>query len=162
MLRIILFDTLLCVCCAYALWRGGAPERWTAVIFLAAVLVAIPILHAHPRPFVTAGALMLIVDLLMLLALAVIALKANRDWPMWVAAWQAIGVGTHLVMVFDTQIMRLVYGIMHAALSYPMLLTLVIGTLRHRQRLKTYGVDASWVNSSSRIAAGPRTGSVAD
>lgn len=80
MLRIALFLAILILCCGYALWRGGAPERLAAATFASALVRA----HVDHR-FIETETGLLVVDGILLLVLIAIALKADRGWPLLVA-----------------------------------------------------------------------------
>lgn len=83
------------------------------------------------------------IDLIMLVALLAIALKAQRYWPMWVSTVHLDLTATHLVM-FAPETQAWSYWAMQALLSYPAPILLAAGTYRHRQRLRRYGTDPPW------------------
>jgi hypothetical protein len=102
-----------------------------------------------------------IVDAVCLVAFLVLALRANRFWPLWVAGLQLIGTAGHAVKLADPEIIRRAYQIVLVFWSYPMLLLIVLGTWRHQQRLARFGVDRSWSSSwarSGRTRGGGPTG----
>lgn len=137
------FLTLLLGSCAYAFFRGGAPERIGAGILIAATAAsALTLLASRNRYFATEISTMW-VDIAMTLAFLALALRAQRYWPMWVSMVQIDMVATHLVMFSpDTQAWS--YWAMQALWSYPAPILLAAGTFRHRRRIKRYGSDPSW------------------
>jgi hypothetical protein len=124
----LIFDPLFLACFAYAMWNGGAPERIGAAIFCAGVLLTLLEFPGVAAGFRTVETGIFVVDIVTLVAFLILALRAERFWPLWMAAFQALGTAGHLVKIW----------------SYPMLLVLALGTWRHRQRLARLGVDKSW------------------
>jgi hypothetical protein len=84
------------------------------------------------------------IDLTLLAGLVVIALKADRLWPMVLAAFQLDSAAIHMLKLFDADMISITYALMVAIWSYPMLLILAIGTLRHQRRLAQFGEDRAW------------------
>ena len=155
------FYTILTSCCLYALLRGGPPERVGAIIFALSALLTTAAWSTHRTRYVSIEVGVLVVDLAMLAALVVLALRAERFWPIWVAAFQIIGTAGHAVKAWDPAVLRLGYGFALALWSYPMLLLLVAGTWCHRRRLKRLGADISWSSSFARSGAKRRAGRTA-
>lgn len=144
--NILVYYLLLVACWAYAVIRGGQPERLGAS-FLAifSVLTAAAIPDATRFRFLEIGAL--VVDLLCLAAFVMLALRADRFWPLWVAALQLLGVASHGVKFSEPDLIPTTYSFMLSIWSYPMILLMIIGTWRHQRRLARYGVDRSWSTS---------------
>ena len=84
----------------------------------------------------------------MLGLLLVIALRANRDWPIAIAAMQVFQVIGQLLKLADRDMPILVYWIGTVVWAYPMLILLLLGTVRHRNRVKRLGPEVSWSRSS--------------
>lgn len=143
--------------CAYALWRGAQPERFVASLFLAAFVLSIMANRLgrqwHGIEIGTLG-----VDVALLACLMVIAFRANRYWPIGIAAMQLLQVAGHLLKLADPRMLPLLYWISSVVWAYPMLVLLWLGTLRHRNRVIRSGPESSWSGSSNRSAAtGPRS-----
>jgi uncharacterized membrane protein YfcA len=151
MARILLFNALLLLACGYALWRGGGPEKAVAALFLLAAITTRLIGMALAERFARVELQLLAIDLLLLVGLIAVALRADRFWTMTVAAMQVIAVGVHAAKLLSPEFTRWVYAVMLAVWSYPMLVLLVLATWRHRQRLIRNGVDPSWSGSSPRL-----------
>ncbi len=147
MTYVYLFNACLFLVCGYAFWGGGAPERATGLIFLvaAAASYTVPYSHFH----VVEGPLFA-VDLLTLAALTVIALTANRYWPLYIAAIQLLTVGIHAVKAYEPELVYWLYNWASAVLAYPTLILLVIGVARHRERVALLGGDRPWSSGGSR------------
>lgn len=160
MLPAYAYLTILLICWAYALLRGGAPERIGAsVIGLGSVLSLV----AASSPGARFGSVEVGVFLVDIAAFAVflgLALRAERHWPLWVAALQAIGTAGHAAKLADPQVIPLAYAFVLAFWVYPMLFLVVMGTWQHQRRLAKFGVDKSWSSSSDLSGTRPPTGPI--
>jgi hypothetical protein len=144
MLRIAIFLILLIGTCAYALWRGGAPERIAAAAMLAACVGSAIVRSDVELRFTQIETGLFLIDILLLAILFAVALKADRGWPMLVTALHLATVGAHAVKLVDPGMIRVTYVVMIAFWSWPMVLALAIGTWRHRSRLTARGHDLDW------------------
>jgi hypothetical protein len=160
MLQSILYDALAVACWLYAMLRGGAPERIGASIVLLGSGLTFA---AVSSPAVRFGSLeigIFLVDVAALLSFLVLALRAERLWPLWVTALQAIGTTAHAVKLVDPTVIRWAYAFALAFWSYPMLAIIATGTRNHQKRLARFGVDKSWSSSSLRSAPRPPAGPI--
>lgn len=149
MVIMIAFLLLLFGVCAYALWRGGQPERLVAAVFLlGAVLSGFVQGPQWQWRGVEIG--ILTIDATMLVLLVWIALRADRYWPIAVAAMQVLQVVGHLLKLADPRMLPLLYWISNVVWAYPMIAVLGLGTLRHRNRVKRSGAERHWSVSSPR------------
>lgn len=144
MIRILVFDMLNLAVILYAMSRGGGPERLAALLLLAARLATLVMPFDYHSTFRTINWGNFLVDLSLLVALMLLATRANRFWPMWMASIQLLTIGMHAVRVYDVQIIAIVYSRLSGQLAYPMLAMLALGVWRHRQRLSAFGSDPSW------------------
>lgn len=149
--RVILFAILLLLASGYAVARGGGPERVVGLSLLLAFVLSILFQQPLAARFVSLEWGVLAVDFGLLLVLLAVALYADRFWPLWVAALQALGTGGHLVRGMDHGIEPIAYAILLASWSYPMILLLAVGTLRYQRRQKL-GPTFDW--SRSGVAGG--------
>lgn len=128
----------------YAAAQGGAPERLVAAM-LAVAAAATTLL---PRPSLVAydavfwGVVW--VDLALLIALVAVAATADRFWPMWLAALQLITLATHGVRGYDSSLLPWAYWLLAGKIAYPMMLLLVVGTVRHRERKHAGLPEFAW------------------
>lgn len=136
--------------CLYALLRGGAPERAVALVMILGVVASRFVLSPVPHRYQGVEIGDLIVDGLVLAAFLVIALRANRFWPMGMVMLHGMSVLAHLLKFWDVKLIRAAYLVMLAIWIYPQLLLLVLGTYRHRKRIKDNGSDPSWSGSWRR------------
>jgi len=153
MLPLPAYYAILTVFVAYVFLRGGAPERWAAAILGVGSVLSTLFISARPLRFSSVESGVFAIDVLVLVAFLILALRAERYWTLWVAALQLIGTAGHAVKLVDSHVIRLVYAFMMAFWTYPMLLCVLVGTWRHRQRLARFGADRSWSTSSVRSAA---------
>lgn len=156
MLPLPVFWALVVSTCLYALWRGGAPERIGAAIFIIGGLLSAAAISARPVRFLSIESGVLAVDLAMLAAFVVLALRAERFWPIWMTALHIVSTAGHAVKAVDPAMIRLGYAFAMAFWAYPMLLLLVAATWCHRRRLKRNGADISWSSSLNRSGPPPK------
>ena len=90
--------------------------------------------HALDIRFYGFSAPIFAVDTALLLALIALAVRANRFWPMWVAALQLLSLGIHTTVAIYPTILPSVYNRTAGAIAYPMIVLLIIGTARHYRR----------------------------
>ena len=136
-----------------ALWRGAGPERCVAGVNLGMVVLdrLYHLAAGAPVHFANIDPGHLVIDLAAFAALAAIALKANRFYPICLAAIQLLAVTSHVVRAINPAIGWLAYAILIIAPSY--LLTAVFGAgvgwhlLHRRKRAGT----PSWLTSSGRL-----------
>ena len=147
----IFYWTVLILCAAYILRRGGAPERVGIAILVVGSLASTAAATAdYGARFQSVEAGMFAVDVAVLAAYLVLAIKAERFWPLWVTGFHSVGVATHGAMLVSPDVVPWAYAVGQALWGYPMLLAQVIGTRRHQQRLAQFGADRSWTSSSAR------------
>ncbi|MES2753163.1 MAG: hypothetical protein V4659_00710 [Pseudomonadota bacterium] len=123
----------------------------TAALFAAAGIGTALI----PRPLNVYGSVFWGVawlDLAMLLALVVLALLADRFWPIWLAALQLVMIGFHGVRGYDPTILPYAYWFLVGKLAYPQMALLIAGTVLHRRRRAAGQRDFAW--TFQRQAAG--------
>lgn len=146
----LVFLLLLIATTAYALTFGGTPERIGAALYAAACLFSLAVVSAVPYRFRSVELGIFIVDVLLFIAFVLLALRANRYWPIWVSGLLGLGVLGHLAMMLRPQVIAWAYAAILSIWSYPILLLVCVGTAAHRVRLKRNGADHSWTPSSGR------------
>ena len=111
MTHVLFFNALLVLVCGYAFRAGGAPERWTAAVFIvgAAATFVAPFYNAL-RPYAQVEPMLLAVDVLMLAGLVGIALRADRFWPLYVSALHIIAIAIHGVKAFEPDLVPWMYA----------------------------------------------------
>ncbi|GAB5486497.1 MAG: hypothetical protein Pars2KO_00670 [Parasphingorhabdus sp.] len=146
-MRIAFFLLVLAAVVIYAIYRGGTPERAVASVALLAVSLD-PFVHSvTPVAYSKMDPGHLVIDVIVWGAFLWVALRANRFWPLCVVSLQTIALVAHIAKLMDVSIHPQAYFIMQVASSYPLLITLAIGTYCHQRRLKEHGTDPSWRSS---------------
>lgn len=142
MLSIVVFYVCLTVVLAYALWRGGEPERLVAIMLVvAAVATSLLPFHQHSSfHHVEWGELA--IDATLCAALVVVAAYADRFWPIYMAAIQLLTTLLHLSVAYEPHVVPLVYERLAAWMAYPVLAILAVGVARHQLRGDQF--DWSW------------------
>lgn len=158
MVKLLFFNALLMACCGYALWRGGAPERIGAAIILFGTALTVVAASGSANRFGSVEVGIFVVDVAGSVAFLILALRAERFWPLWMTALQAIETAGHAVKLVDPIVMRWAYAFVLAIWMYPMLVLLAVGTWRHQTRLTRFGEDRSWSNFSAPSAPQPEAG----
>jgi len=123
--------------CGAALWKGDRLEQWGGGLCFLAWLATI--LIQDDVSAATEQLLLLSVDTAVLAGLGFLAWKAERSWPVWAAACQAITVAVHLAKFVDFRIPQFAYISALVLASYGVLVALAIGTWvawREREALK--------------------------
>lgn len=160
MLQSAVYFSLVFACWMYAMLRGGAPERIGITILAVGSVLTVVAVSAPARRFGSVEIGIFLVDVAALVGFLILAMRAERLWPLWVTSLQAIGTTAHAVKLVDPEIIRWAYAFALAFWSYPMLFLLVLGTWNHQRRLAKFGVDKSWSNSSAPSAPVPRGGPI--
>jgi hypothetical protein len=144
MLRVYAFAALLVLTSGYALWRGGAPERIVASGLLFAYAATVLSWSPLPSRFYGVELNVFAVDLALFAMLMGVAWRADRGWPLLVAALQLDAVGAHVVKLVAPDTIRVAYALLIAVWSWPTQMILAVGTWRHVARVRAIGSDRAW------------------
>ena len=147
-----IFDALLLISCVFALWKGGAPERLTAITFIVGDLLSLGTLVFRKGQFLHEEFGLFAVDAVVLGALGIVAVRSTRWWPLFLAGLQLDGVLVHLIHFVAPNAIPIAYLNATALWSYPMVLILAGGTWRHMVRLRVRGTDPAWKPHNLSIA----------
>ena len=158
MLNTIVYLVLLIACCVYACLRGGAPERIAAAIIAVGSVLTYAAMPTAATSYHSVRLDAFLIDLACLAGFLILALRAERYWPLWVTALQIIGIAGHGVKLADPDVIRRAFAFALAFWSYPMLLLIALGTWRHQVRLARFGTDPSWSSFSARSDRPPPSG----
>ena len=134
MLRIALFSALLIGATGYALWRGRADERLTAMVCIAASLASLVLMGPVRLRYSNIEIGVLVVDILTLIAFIYVALRSDRFWPLWVSGLQLTTSIAHLLKALEPNLLPLAYAAAGRSWGYPILIILAIGTWRGERR----------------------------
>ena len=147
--NVIIFNLCLVAVCGYALVRGGAPERIVAALLLLAAGATYVAQAQDSLVFHDVEFDILLIDLALLAGLVLVALHADRFWPLWMIGFHGVTVMVHAAKAFQPDLVPLMYGMAVGKLAYPVLAILAIGTWRHRTRARRFGADRSWSGFST-------------
>lgn len=147
-LQAIIFGLL-----ALSAWRwGGGPER-----ILAGVLIWFSLgdtlnhwLFEVETHYMTVDTGHMVIDLVALAVSFAVALRANRLYPLWFAAFQLLAMMAHLARDVAQEASPIAYLIMYIGPSYCQIIVLALGIWCHRRRVLRYGPYRSWRSSSPR------------
>jgi len=158
----LLFLALLVLCTLYALWAGGAPERIGASIYALSVAATFLIVaKPHQQTWLNLEVGAFAIDAATFAIFVVIALRADRFWPLWVSALLGVAVLGHLARMVMPDTFWRAYAFVLSFWSYPILALMALGTFLHRRRLARKGADRSWASSSGRSDPAPPAGPTA-
>jgi hypothetical protein len=122
----VIYMVLLAGTCALAFWNGDLPERIGGTIFLAASFLS-PALQAA-EPFASPELGIMAVDIAALAMLVALALASDRFWPLWATSFHLIATVSHVAATAKVAVPA-AYAINHVFWAYPMLLSLLAGTI---------------------------------
>lgn len=140
MLRFSIQVALLLLVFAFALWRGGKPEKYVASIYVGLLLAGIG------YRIVTGGwsesaygglhVYRFICDVVVLACVFAVALRFDRWWVLWVGSVQLLPVMAHLIRAADLPLEPLVYAIMERWPGWIAILLTGFGTWQAARRRK--------------------------
>lgn len=148
MIHILIYYAIALATCWFAFRHGGVPERIVAIGFLLAASASSMLAFADRPAFRSVDGALLSIDLALLAGLVVVALFANRFWPIWVSALHLLAIAVHGVRAYDPSLVPWMYAAAISKIAYPMLALLVAGTERHRRRTSSHGIDPDWSPAS--------------
>lgn len=117
---------------AFALWRGSAIERLVAIANILAwtttMVVQDRLSWANPLSWVDPQWGVLTVDAAFAILLLMLAARKDRTWLLFAAAFQVLGVVTHVAMIVDDGFRAQTYLSGLIIWSYLVLASLGVGT----------------------------------
>lgn len=144
MIHIYVFYAVQALICLFAFVSGGRPERLAALLLLLAALgnAALP---NHPGvSFHMVEGPAALIDLVLMASLVALSVRANRFWPLWLAALQLLAIAIHGVKAFEPVLVPWMYAGAAGKIAYPMMAVLMMGVWRHRRRIAEFGADPDW------------------
>lgn len=128
--QLIGMSFMLLVACL-ALWKGGLPERIAGPTMLVAATISS--FSADYRWIEPQYAIMTI-DVTMLLFLVILALKADRWWPIWGAGLQLLGIVIHGAFAAQQLVVSRAYMFALNIIGYLVVGSLLVGTIAYMIR----------------------------
>lgn len=116
-------------------FRWGGIDEWLAAVALMLATLASNLVDTSAYVHTETG--MLTVDVVLVFGLLVLALRSDRFWPMWAAAFQLVGTMFHFASMTETGNFAWAYYVALIFWSYPVAIALGVGTWlegRHRPR----------------------------
>lgn len=135
--------TLLVV--AYAAARGDSPERWCAAAIGIECIVDL-VLHftIGPRSFREFDLSRMLFDVMKAVVFVAIALRANRIYPLAIAASSLVAVIGSVPALVSKEGWTQAYWAMTNTPTYIQVIVLAAGTVAHRKRLARVGRYNCW------------------
>lgn len=115
-----------------ALWLGGWPERLAGTAMVAAWFASAIILSRIKLWGLEIE--VMVVDLALFSVVLAIALRSDRWWPLWAAAFLGLIVLVHFAVILDQRIWGRAYFVASNIFSYLTMLAVLIGALSRRAR----------------------------
>lgn len=138
-----------------ALWRGAGPERWSAAVFIC-MFVLDRLYHfilGQGAQYGTMDVGHFCIDLIATIAFVAIALRANRIYPLCLAALQVIAVISHVIRAISPAVAGGAYSILMIAPSYLQIAVFGTGLCLHLRRSQKFRHYPSWLVSSPHSQA---------
>lgn len=142
------FVTLLLLCTFYALAAGGAPEKVAALLYPLSCAASY-YSWTQARTWHEIEIAVLAIDVFTFALFCLLAVRANRFWPIWVSALLGLGVLAHLARVVEPGLFWWAYAVALTIWSYPIVALIALGTWAHRRRRARLGADPAWSNPPS-------------
>lgn len=115
--------------CSFAFWRGGRPERAVAAAVIVAWLGSAVL--ENQRDWISPQWGDLLVNGAFLALLIGLALRTDRRWTLWAAAFQLLGVVTYVARMADPRVGALAPYQAVVIWSYLVMIALAVGTWLH-------------------------------
>ncbi|MBB6122436.1 hypothetical protein [Sphingobium subterraneum] len=127
----ILFTGLVLFCCGYSIIKGGRDGRTVSAMFILAGLVSIP--AGSPQEWTHTNVWALLIDVLLLIGLARVALQTQFYWPVWMVGLHIGSIATHFATVGVKDLDPDLYFSMQSFWSLPELIIMAIGIAADRR-----------------------------
>lgn len=141
MLSPYIYHALLLGVCVYAFLAGRSEERIAAAICAVATVATRLVLSPTINRYSQIEAGVFLVDLAVLAGFAVIALRSERFWPLWIAGLQLATTIAHILKAARFELIPEVYAAAARFWVYPIFLIIVVGTWRTHKRHRLEGMD---------------------
>jgi len=112
--------------CGFAVLSGGRAEKFSGAVLLAGHFITTYAQDLSRWAGPHYG--ILGIDLLVLAVLIAVALRSDRTWALFAAAFHLLTVLTHVATGLDTQVHALAYAVVLNLLGYLVYLALALGT----------------------------------
>ena len=145
MIHVAAFHAAFILCAWYALTAGGRPERAAMLAQAVALILTLLSRFSHVYgDFVSLKFWWAIIDGLLLMVLTLIALRADRLWPIILAGLQLSASFVHLAKTIYPDLPASGYAVLLQMWSWPMLAVTAWGTRQHQKRIRCFGSEPDW------------------
>lgn len=144
MIHMFAFAAAFLACLLFVFSAGGKPERFAITAQLIALLLSLTAISFRAIPAKGLPIGLALVDFALALALGLLALRANRIWPIVLAGMQVATVFAHLAKLLSFPMPAAGYVIFVQLWAWPMLILTAVGTYRHRSRTRNFGEEPDW------------------
>ncbi|WP_374406275.1 hypothetical protein [Pelagerythrobacter sp.] len=129
---------LLFVATMLAFWKGGWPERSIAVIMVAWAAADFMLHNAfsHAEIYEVVDLWHFTFDVTGFALFFVVALKADRIWPIWMCSLQFYSVAGHFIRMAAPEMYELVYAVFQRFPYWLEILLIIWGSLHQAWRAK--------------------------
>lgn len=86
----------------------------------------------------------MLIDSAALIILVIVAVRANRMYPLWIAAFQILATMSHFANAMANHISPIAYVILAVTPGYFQLLLLATGLFGHMRRVREHGAYRDW------------------
>lgn len=128
-----IYYTILFLVSAFAFWCGRTDERVAATICVLATFAS-NIVYEPRGAYAGVEIGVFLVDAATFAGFALIALRSERFWPLWLAGFQLTTVFSHLLKAIQLDLMPQAYAAAARFWVYPIFLIIVVGTWRSYRR----------------------------
>jgi hypothetical protein len=128
-----IYYTILFLVSAFAFWCGRTDERVAAAICVLATFAS-NIVYEPRGAYAGVEIGVFLVDAATFAGFALIALRSERFWPLWLAGFQLTTVFSHLLKAIELDLMPQAYAAAARFWVYPIFLIIVVGTWRSYRR----------------------------
>jgi cytochrome bd-type quinol oxidase subunit 2 len=126
----------LTVCTGLAFSKGKKPEQAGAAMMIVGSAASVIVTSTLQFSEVEQG--IFCVDAFLLIGLLTLALRVDRQWPLWMTGFHVVGLATHAAMLLRPEVVPRAYALAQGFWGYPMLIALVAGTLSLRRDPATH------------------------
>ncbi len=139
--HVVTYYVVLAATVIAAHWRGKSCERAGAWIALSGSLLtsAVP----WGGIWMTFAVPIFFIDLMVLAGFWSLALFSSRFWPYWATGWQLVGLLVHIQRMMFDDILEKPYGLLSMYIAYPILLVILIASLRSERVARIQRIHAT-------------------
>jgi hypothetical protein len=124
----IFYLCCLAVTCYIGWRRGGRSEKAGVLIILTASVLTIMVQQSSLFDWRTDRLTLIGLDVVVLFAFFILALRTRRFWPLWATAFHLIAVCSHIVIFLEPHGILQAYALLQGFWAYPIMLSIILGS----------------------------------